>query len=129
MYIYRIFFGVALPLVWVFFLPYQQRVCEKEEGKGRRLLTTLAGLFVSDNGDDIKIDITALEDGWKIIGSRLMVGKKLMHLITTYTSLKKSSTTSVAQLNLGRPLAGWSETSASENVTGLNMLEIVLLSC
>lgn len=52
-----------------------KRVCEREESKGRRLLTTLAGLFVSNSDDDIKIAITALEEGWKIIGSHLMTIK------------------------------------------------------
>ena len=64
--------------VQVFFFPYQQRICEREQSKGRRLLTTLAGLFVSNSDEDIKIDITALEDGWKITGSHFMVGKMLI---------------------------------------------------
>jgi len=78
------FLGKVILFVKVFFFPYRQRVCEREESKGRRLLTTLAGLFVSNCDDDIKIDITALEEGWKIIGSQRMVGKKLMHIIITY---------------------------------------------
>lgn len=84
-------FGVVILFVSVFIFPHQQRVCEREESKGRRLLTTLAGLFVSNSDDDIKIAITALEEGWKIIGSHLMVGKKLMHIIITYTSLRGSA--------------------------------------
>lgn len=66
-------------------------MCEREESKGRQLLTTLAGLLVSNSDEDIKIDISALEDGWKIIGSNLMVRKKLMHIIVTYTNLRGSA--------------------------------------
>lgn len=52
-----------------------ETLCEKEERKGRQLLTILPGLFISNSGEDIKIDISGLEKGWKIIGSSLMTIK------------------------------------------------------
>ena len=58
------------------FYSCQQTLCEKEERKGRQLLTILPGLFISNSGEDIKIDISGLEKGWKIIGSSLMVRRK-----------------------------------------------------
>lgn len=58
------------------FYSCQQTLCEKEERKGRQLLTILPGLFISNSGEDIKIDISGLEEGWKIIGSSLVVRRK-----------------------------------------------------
>lgn len=43
-----------------------QHVCKMEEGRGRELLTTLAGLFVFNSGEDIKINVMDVELGWKI---------------------------------------------------------------
>ena len=60
-------------LMEIFFLPYQQHVCDMEEGRGHRLLTTLAGLFVSNSDEDIKINLSPLESGWEIIGSNIKV--------------------------------------------------------
>ena len=58
------------------FYSCQQSLCEKEERKGRQLLTILPGLFISNSGEDIKIDISGLEEGWKIIGNSLMVRRR-----------------------------------------------------
>lgn len=43
-----------------------QHVCKMEEARGRELLTTLAGLFVFNSGEDIKINVRDVELGWKI---------------------------------------------------------------
>ena len=40
---------------------------------GNRLLTALAGLFVSNSNEDIRIEFTALESGWKIKEGRVKV--------------------------------------------------------
>ena len=40
---------------------------------GNRRLTALAGLFVSNSDEDIRIEFTALEPGWQIKGSTVMV--------------------------------------------------------
>ena len=44
---------------------------------GNRLLTTLAGLFVSNSDEDIRIEFTALESGWQIKGNKVKVWKYL----------------------------------------------------
>ena len=60
---------------------YQQHVCEREEGNGRQLLTTLAGLFVSNSNEDIEIDINFLGKEWQIKGSKIKV-RKIIYEIT-----------------------------------------------
>ncbi|KAJ7382360.1 Netrin receptor unc5c [Desmophyllum pertusum] len=45
-----------------------KNVCQKEEEMGNRLLTALAGLFVSNSDEDIRIKLTDLEPGWQIKG-------------------------------------------------------------
>ncbi|KAL9969789.1 hypothetical protein ACROYT_G022047 [Oculina patagonica] len=47
-----------------------KNVCQKEEELGNRLLTALAGLFVSNSDEDIRIEFTALEPGWQIKGNK-----------------------------------------------------------
>ena len=59
-----------------FFL-IQQKVCEREESRGRQLLTTLAGLFISNSDEVIKIDMTALEKGWEIKGNKVKVSLRI----------------------------------------------------
>lgn len=44
-----------------------------EERRGHRLLTTLAGLFVSNSDEVIQIDLSPLESGWEIMGSNIKV--------------------------------------------------------
>ena len=56
-----------------FFLSDKQQVCQKEEEMGNRLLTALAGLFVSNSDEDIRIEFTALETGWQIKGGKVQV--------------------------------------------------------
>lgn len=48
-------------------------MCDMEKGRGHRLLTTLAGLFVFNSDEDIKIDLNPLESGWEIMGSNIKV--------------------------------------------------------
>ena len=40
---------------------------------GNKLLTALAGLFVSNSNEDIIIEFTALESGWKIKEGKVKV--------------------------------------------------------
>ena len=40
---------------------------------GNKLLTALAGLFVSNSDEDIRIEFTALESGWKIREGKVKV--------------------------------------------------------
>ena len=40
---------------------------------GDKLLTPLAGLFVSNSNEDITIEFTALESGWKIKEGKVKV--------------------------------------------------------
>ncbi len=51
----------------------EQQVSQKEEEMGNRRLTALAGLFVSNSYEDIRIEFTALEPGWQIKGSTVKV--------------------------------------------------------
>ena len=48
-------------------------MCQKEEEMGNRLLTVLAGLFVSNSSEDIRIEFTALQSGWKIKEGKVKV--------------------------------------------------------
>ena len=57
----------------MFFMTKQQ-VCQKEEERGHKLLAPLAGMFISNINEDIKIEFNALETGWKIKGSKVKVG-------------------------------------------------------
>ena len=52
-------------------------MCEKEERSGRQLLTTLAGLFVSNSDEDIKINLSGMEIGWETKGSNIKVREKV----------------------------------------------------
>ena len=42
------------------------------------MLTALAGLFVSNCDEDIKVELSALEAGWEIKGSKLTVGENVL---------------------------------------------------
>ena len=46
---------------------------QDEDEKGNKLLTPLAGIFVSNSNKDIKIELSKLEPGWKIKGSNVKV--------------------------------------------------------
>ncbi|XP_022785432.1 netrin receptor UNC5C-like [Stylophora pistillata] len=48
-----------------------KNVCDKEESFGNNLLTTLAGLFVSNSKEDIRIEINPIETGWKVKGNKV----------------------------------------------------------
>ena len=52
-----------------------------EEARGRELLTTLAGLFVFNSGEDIKINVRDVELGWKIKDGNEKVGILLLLLL------------------------------------------------
>lgn len=45
-----------------------------EKGRGLKLLTPPAGLFVFNSGEDIKIDVRDVELGWKIKNGAVKVG-------------------------------------------------------
>ena len=46
---------------------------QDEDERGNKLLTPLAGIFVSKSNKDIKIELSKLEPGWKIKGSNVKV--------------------------------------------------------
>lgn len=48
------------------------------------MLIIFVGLFVFNRDEDIEIDIICLEEGWEIVGSYFMVGKKLIYIIEIY---------------------------------------------
>ena len=50
-----------------------QKMFQDEDEKGNKLLTPLAGIFVSKSNEDIKIELSKLEPGWKIKGSNVKV--------------------------------------------------------
>ncbi|XP_068754770.1 uncharacterized protein [Montipora capricornis] len=47
------------------------KVCQNEEKRHRKLLVPVAGIFVSNSDEDIRIELDALEHGWKIKGSKV----------------------------------------------------------
>ena len=51
----------------------KQKMFQDEDERGNKLLTPLAGIFVSKNNKDIKIELSKLEPGWKIKGSNVKV--------------------------------------------------------
>ena len=53
----------------------KQKMFQDEDEKGNRLLTPLAGIFVSNSNKDITIELSKLEPGWKIKGSNVKVRK------------------------------------------------------
>ncbi|KAM7434811.1 Netrin receptor unc5c [Porites harrisoni] len=61
--------------IWVYLVDDTSPACEKmfqdEDEKGNKLLTPLAGIFVSNSNKDIKIELSKLEPGWKIKGSNV----------------------------------------------------------
>ena len=46
---------------------------QDEDERGNKLLTPLAGIFVSKSNKDIKIELSNLEPGWKIRGTNVKV--------------------------------------------------------
>ena len=46
---------------------------QDEDKRGNKLLTPLAGIFVSKSNKDITIELSKLEPGWKIKGSNVKV--------------------------------------------------------
>ncbi|XP_068754733.1 uncharacterized protein [Montipora capricornis] len=48
-----------------------KQVCQKEEQRHRKVLVPVAGIFVSNSDEDIRIELDALEHGWKIKGSKV----------------------------------------------------------
>lgn len=49
-------------------------MCKAEKARGRQLLTTLAGLFVSNSDQDIEINFRDVELGWKVKDGKPKVG-------------------------------------------------------
>ena len=49
-------------------------MCKAEKARGRQLLTTLVGLFVSNSDQDIEISFRGVELGWKIKDGKTKVG-------------------------------------------------------
>ena len=56
----------------------KQQICQKEEETGHKVLAPLAGMFISNINDDIKIEFNAVETGWKIKGSKVKVCGNIM---------------------------------------------------
>lgn len=61
-------------LKYIFHLSCQKNVCKAEKARGRQLLTTLAGLFVSNSDQDVEINFGDVELGWKVKGGKTKVG-------------------------------------------------------
>ena len=51
----------------------KQKMFQDEDERGNKLLTPLAGIFVSKSNKDIKIELSKLDPGWKIKGSNVKV--------------------------------------------------------
>ena len=51
----------------------KQKMFQDEDERGNKVLTPLAGIFVSKSNKDIKIELSKLEPGWKIKGSNVKV--------------------------------------------------------
>ena len=52
---------------------FKQKMFQDEDERGNRLLTPLAGIFVSKSNKDITTELSKLEPGWKIKGSNAKV--------------------------------------------------------
>ena len=64
-----------------FVLFIKQLVCQKEEERGHKLLQPLSGMFVSNSNEDIRIELSSLESGWKIKGSTVQVTKEILEKV------------------------------------------------
>lgn len=64
-----------MALTYIFHLSCQKNVCRAEKARGRQLLTTLAGLFVSNSDQDIEINFRDVELSWKVKGGKTKVGR------------------------------------------------------
>ena len=51
----------------------KQKMFQDEDERGNKLLTPLAGIFVSKSNKDIKIELSKLDPGWKFKGSNVKV--------------------------------------------------------
>ena len=56
-----------------FYMLFKQKMFQDEDERGNRLLTPLAGIFVSKSNKDITTELSKLEPGWKIKGSNVKV--------------------------------------------------------
>ena len=56
-----------------FYMLFKQKMFLDEDERGNKLLTPLAGIFVSKSNKDITIELSKLEPGWKIKGSNVKV--------------------------------------------------------
>ena len=52
---------------------FKQKMFQDEDERGNKLLTPLAGIFVSKSNKDITTELSKLEPGWKIKGSNVKV--------------------------------------------------------
>ena len=52
---------------------FNQKMFQDEDERGNKLLTPLAGIFVSKSNKDITTELSKLEPGWKIKGSNVKV--------------------------------------------------------
>ena len=66
-----------------FVLFIKQQVCQKEEERGHKLLQPLAGMFVANSNEDIRIELSVLEPGWKIKGSKVKVTKQILDMLSS----------------------------------------------
>ena len=62
-----------------------QKMFQDEDVNGNKLLTPLAGIFVSKSNEDIKIELSKLEPGWKIRGSnvKVRIGNLVVNSLTS----------------------------------------------
>ena len=51
----------------------KQKMFQDEDERGNKLLTPLAGIFVSKSNNDITIELSKLKPGWKMRGSNVKV--------------------------------------------------------
>ena len=65
----------------------KQSICHEEDKRGNRLLAPYSGMFVSNSKEDITIELSALEPGWKIKGSSIKVRKENYEVTLWYNKM------------------------------------------
>ena len=71
----------------------KQSICHEEDKRGNRLLSPCSGMFVSNSKEDITIELSALEPGWKIKGSSIKVRKENYEVTLGYNKMHRQKQT------------------------------------
>ena len=111
---------------------FKQKMFQDEDERGNKLLTPLAGIFVSKSNKDIKIELSKLEPGWKIKGSnvKVRIGNLVVNSLPPLIVMIKIHAACLSATGLDK-LVGLSESLERENsgpiLKTISLLRVSLL--